>query len=348
MASKRKVAILGYYGYCNAGDEAFKAVFTRAFKDADIEFVRAIAEQQAGTRYVLGGGAVINSFFFGSIKKPVPLNLIGCSLPHGPNDFEILRRYPGTIESLYLRSRDDVEAARKEGFEATFIPDIVFSLEPRGPAELAALVARASVPPVDFGKRKKTIFVFLSDDYHIIYGEKMERFVEIENLKTALAAALDALCEKFDIVMPSLSVGHSARDYVFAASVVRRMKHRTRVAIIEPYIDPETIIDTIAATDSLVISMKYHGLVFGLLNKRFVINIGSTRKNLNLMADAGLDGLTLRQKGLTERMIIDAVEKHTTPRLTQAIATVAEEWRAESRAKLAAIHAGFVGTKIRA
>ncbi len=342
MPSKRNVEIFGYYGYNNAGDEAFKSVFQNTFKGDSVKFIKSIQDDAEGASYILGGGAVINSFFFDAIKKPVPLHLVGCSLPHGPGDLAFLRNYPGSIVSVHLRSRADVEAALAADIEAEFIPDIVFSLEKTAVVSVEEIVAQACVAPVGFGKRSKYIFLFVSDDYSIVYGQKMERYLEIENLKDVLASTLDTLAEKFDIIVPSLSVGHSARDYVFAADIARRMKNRHRLAIIEAYLEPETIINVIAATESIVISMKYHGLVFGLLNKKFVVNVGSTRKNVHLMNDADLEGLSLKHKGITAKALLDTVEKNTSPHLLTKIGKIADEWKQEAHTKLAAIRSSVL------
>lgn len=337
MPSKQIVDVFGYYGHNNAGDEAFKSVFKATFNKKNINFVKSIEKQNSNTAYILGGGAVINAYFFNSIKAHVPLHVVGCSLPHGPGDLAFLRDYSGRLASVHLRSHADVEAALAANIEAEFIPDIVFSLEKTTEVSVSSLVEKACVQPVNFGKHNRTIFLFVSDDYSLVFGQKMERFHEIEQLKTELASTLDILAEKFDIVVPSLSVGHSARDYVFAADIARRMKNRHRLAIIESYVEPETLINAIGSTDSIVISMKYHGLVFGLLNKKFVINIGSTRKNVHLMQDAGIEGLSLKHKDFSGKALLDAVEKNTAPHLLSKIDAIVSDWKKESRAKLKAI-----------
>ena len=335
ISSTADIPILGYYDHRNAGDEAFKLAFDLAFAGTRHHFVQKFERGQKIPLAAFGGGAVINDYFLRRLENVDRIHMIGCSLPYGDGDARLLEPMRDRIGGLYLRSNADVAAARELGFDARFTPDIVFSVPPRRSATLDDLVAAAALPPKGFSPERKKLFVFLSDHYSLVPGADNEtRFHEIEHFKTQIAAALDQVANRFDIVMPSMSVWYNARDYIFAAEVLRRMKNAARVCLVEKYFEPQALIDIIASTECAIVSMKYHGLVFGLLNRKFVINIGSTRKTLDLMTDAGITALSVSERSMTTTQLLDVMQKHKSENLLKRISDVAENWRGQAVAAL--------------
>jgi polysaccharide pyruvyl transferase WcaK-like protein len=344
------VTIFGYYGHNNAGDEAFRLAFDRAFaiRGTPVRYVSHPDNPWPADRpLIVGGGAVLNDYFLGRVDGVRALHIVGCSLPYGEGDVTRVARLGDTIRTLLVRSRGDVEVLRRAGLDAEFIPDLVFSLDP--PARGGAVVSRAlleswtALPPRNWGRHDRTAIICLSDDYHVPYApQNREKFERIEAFRNELAAALDAISEKFNILMLPFSVWHSARDYVFAHDVVRRMRRRDLPLVVERALPPSRLLEVIAAVEpGPVLSMKYHGLVFGMLADRVCISIGSTRKNRHLMQDAGLDGLSLPYERFTAAKLLSAVEKHATPHLLQAVREVRSAWGQEARERLAAFAAGF-------
>jgi len=337
------VSIFGYYDHSNAGDEAFKLVFERVFRGRPIKFFKPQKDSLGELDHVvMGGGALVNDYFMSHVQKVRNLHVVGCSLPYGPEDIKFLAGVAGQLRTLILRSRADVAACRERGLPAEFAPDLVFSLPKPAPAPLpqAALQEWTVLPPMYFGRRERTAIVCLSDDYRVPYSEATRaKFEELERFKNELAAVLDALDEKFNLMLLPFSVWYSSRDYVFAHDIVNRMKRRAAPMIIEKALPPDRIMALIAANDGPVISMKYHGLVFGLLNGKFVINIGNTRKNRDLMADADLEGLSFPRDRFRKTAVLDAVGKYTQGRLLSKIATLRDEWHTAANERLAAFAA---------
>lgn len=338
------VNVFGYYGHNNAGDEAFKLVFDQVFEGRAVKYLARIENlPEAHRPLVVGGGALLNDYFLRPIRDVRNIHLVGCSLPYGVADTAKVGALAGQVKTLLIRSRADVTALREAGLPAEFVPDIVFALDRTPePVPQELLASWTALPPRQYGRHAQTAIVCLSDDYHVAYSEaKPAGFTRIEAFKNELAQALDTISEKFNLLFLPFSVWYSARDYLFAHDVVRRMRRRELALVVERSLSPERIMDVIAATPGIVISMKYHGLVFGLAAGRFCINIGSTRKNRDLMVDAGLDGLSFPYERFTAARLVGAVGKHREPRLLDQVSALRTEWRAEARDKLRAFAHAF-------
>jgi polysaccharide pyruvyl transferase WcaK-like protein len=329
--------ILGYYGHNNAGDEAFKLAFSQNLDDHPHEFRSRISADESFPLALVGGGAIINSYFLRNLATVNAVHLIGCSLPQSDRDVLHLEPIRHKIRQMVLRSRRDVEAVRRAGYDATFIPDMVFAVRPSAAMTLQQLIACAALPPRDFDSGRRKLVVFVSGDYWVdpIGGDKT-KFQQIEILKIRLAKALDQLAGRYDIVMPSMSVWYNARDYHFACDVLKRMGNRHRVCVIERYVDAQDLISALASEDCTVLSMKYHGLVFGLLSNRPVINIGTTRKTVDLMQDFGIPEMTFKSKGGHSDHLVNLVEKTEEPALRLKVAKTSAEWRHEAAQALKA------------
>jgi polysaccharide pyruvyl transferase WcaK-like protein len=61
--------------------------------------------------------------------------------------------------------------------------------------------------------------------------------------------------------------------------------------------------------------MKYHGLIFGMICGKPVINIADSNKNADLMSETGLHELDLQIVGASTEALLDAIARAplTTP-----------------------------------
>lgn len=327
--------VLGYYNHNNVGDEAFKLVFEQLFADEKVEFVSDL-DGHPDKEIIFGGGAVVSRYFTCHLPAARKFHMVGCSLPFGRGDLELLRTVQDRLGRMYLRSRSDVEIANEAGFDAEFIPDIVFSLEPQEIDDpLQKVTELATLVSPEFGSKDRNLVVVLSDDYTVLYSEeRLELFKQTEFFKNALADALDQLAAKFNLIFLPFSIWHNARDNVFAADVVRRMKKKHLACVVDRILSPRLALDLIYSLQGPVLSMKYHGLVFAMLGGAFPVNIGQTKKNRDLMTDAGVAGLSLRRKSITAKSIISALEKHSDPLLTATLSRSVTAMRGAAASQL--------------
>jgi|GEM_PF-1302853 Uncharacterized conserved protein len=319
--------VLGYFGYNNAGDDAF-ADFWHRVMGVSREHIRMTLKHEEYVNTVcLGGGAVLNDFFIGKLPKSFEtLHLVGVSFPYGDQDIKLLDHVKDKLGRVIIRSKHDVSRARELGFDAEFVPDLIFGHEFKEQkiGSLEDLYACASLPLASATIKKKNLIVLLSGDY---WFSETWKFNETEVFKNRFARALDDLAPYYNIIMLPLSVWYGARDYLIAGDVSMRMEKKTSCLIVEKYLGPDMLYSIIRQFGDLVVSMKYHGLVFSIAAGVPFINVGSTRKNIHLCADEGLERLSVPFNDFNIDRFWAAVKTAEAAETLDAITDVAENNR---------------------
>ena len=77
----------------------------------------------------------------------------------------------------------------------------------------------------------------------------------------------------------------------------------------------------------VVISMKFHGLVFGMMAAKGVVNIAPSRKNLGIMEASGLSRFSLPPDELTATKLLEVIGAAADA--GPAAKVVAEDYRAQ-------------------
>jgi polysaccharide pyruvyl transferase WcaK-like protein len=301
------VKIFGYYHHQNAGDEAFALFFRRVFRNTRVDFIADRSECPSIRRLIMGGGAIINEYFLAKLPEFDALDVIGCSLGGGEDKINLLMPISHKLGIIALRSPRDVEIARAKGLNAEYFPDIVFGLEKPHPTLSLASALRLGALPNNLSTEKKTAIVLLSDHYSTRYADEPSRFLAVERYKDALASDFDDLTCDYNLIFVPMSAFFNAMDYAFAHDVTRRMKRPELTALVSQYLGPEKVLNIIASIADVVVSMRYHGLVFGLLCEKPVINIGDEPKNIDLMKASSLERYSLPLDNLSEGSLAVAV-----------------------------------------
>ena len=318
-----KTAVLGYFGYQNAGDDAFYDFWMQSMGAPETVLSRNLSGNTVQSA-ILGGGAIINDYFISRLPASfTTLSLYGCSLPYGGDDVNLLLPLLDKIDDVHLRSKRDVEAAKATLPQAQYVPDLIFghAFENRY-ISIDELISHCEVPPSGFKIERKNLFLFLSDHYR---ASDLGRHYIVEAFKFKLAHSLDYLSQFYNVICIPMSMWHDSRDNVFAADVVSRMKHRAKVAIVDKYLGPTYIYQAIKSQAALVITMKYHGIVFAMNANVPFINIGDTRKNADLLFDSGLDGLNCSLNNFDNSTFLKAVKFAESSEVQEIISSVATE-----------------------
>lgn len=292
MATATPPVVFGYYHHNNAGDDAFTLFFDRVLGPGVLYCAGRSSAPDRVDRLVLGGGAVLSDYFFDRLPEYGILDIVGCSFPHGDGDVAHLKKVHAKLGIIALRSERDAAVARSEGIDAIAIPDLVFSVaKPKSGLTVEEIRALGVLPTLS-GISQKTAVFLLSDHYNVRDAASIEKRETIERFKCELARAIDQLTASFNVILAPMSIWYSAFDNVFACDVIARSKRPEKTTVIDRYLGPEGIFGIVNAAD-IVVSMKYHGLVFGMVCGKPVINIGDTRKNMDLMAESDLSGYNL-------------------------------------------------------
>jgi hypothetical protein len=308
-ARRIPINVFGYYGCNNAGDDAFGLFFHELFGASLRLRVNGSYRDETHARVILGGGTVLTPYFRDRLPEFERLDVIGVSMEDRDRGACLLAGLRERLGIVALRSAADAAAARAHGVASELFPDLVFSLTPPEPSlSVADIRAMAQLPP-KAAIADRTAVIFLSDHYSARSDWRPDRANIITSFKCNVAAALDQLLLQYNIVLVPMSVWYGWRDASFAHDVVARMRHPEKVTLIENYLGPLKILDLIGSVADVVISMKYHGLVFGMLCGKPVINIADSSKNMDLMTETGLCDLDLRIAGASVEAVLDAVAR---------------------------------------
>jgi len=318
-------AILGYFGYQNAGDDAFHDFWMKRLGAPR----SALASDLRGQRVksaILGGGAVINDYFLERLPGAFEsLSLYSCSLPYGDDDVRKLLPFADRITTAQFRSRRDASVAKHLLPQAQYVPDLIFGhdMEDRS-LSTDEIVAHCEVPPAGFDLERKNLVLLLSDQYR---ASELDRFFAVESFKYRLADALDYLSQFYNVICIPMSMWHDSRDNIFAADVVSKMKKRESVAVIDRYLGPCYIYQAIRSQASLVVTMKYHGIVFSMSAGTPFINIGDTRKNRDLLHDSDLAALDCSLAHFDKDHFLETVKLAESGNIRDTISVVATQNR---------------------
>ena len=338
--------IYGYYGSKNAGDEAFRLAFRKLLpKQAELKFIRpselagnqVLSSQirkyvcEGLAHLIVGGGAIIGDpYFWEHIPASTPYHIVSADI--GSQD-QLIERYQSSLSQMrtsWIRSEADTEQlqclAPKESI-LYYMPDIVFSLEATpsvrsnvavmGTAErnqkLLVQMRHYCENTVSFDQlQNKNMAVFLSDhyyDYKTIQSasvlEAIEREASDKIFLRQLRQSFDEITPYYNLYFFSLSYWHNAVDAFASHRVARTSTKAPLYNIASCYIEPDTILDLMPYFDAAV-STKFHGLILPMTAGVPVMNLGTSKKNHDLVKQMGL--VSLKPNELTVTSFLNALK----------------------------------------
>lgn len=294
------VTVLGWYGRHNVGDEAFKLCFEEGFRRLDLrpEIEFSSSSPGAVPYIILGGGDVIRSLYIEWIPPGTEIYALGVGLSF-EDDIELLREH--RVALALFRNERDVNVARMAGIDASYCPDLTFILPKATPLRIPSQ-----------GERKR-LGVMLSDEISpTSAGISQREYSYWEYFKWELAAILDDLAPYYLIEFVPLSVYDSIDDRKVHQDVFRRMRKRSSVVLHDEELTVQQARDLISSFD-LVVSMKYHGIVFAVQAGVPFINIAETRKSLLFCEENGLEALSIPKYSLQRDRFLDVVRTAEDP-----------------------------------
>ncbi len=316
-----RLAFLGWYDRNNCGDEAFKEVHRLLFPDHDLRWVcdRPIDPAQVD-HVVLGGGDVLLEYYLDCIPPEMKFWVYGVGLG-GARAYQIIEAQRARIRGLWLRNRGDVEELQNRGIAAHYTPDIVFNLR-----QIAL-----GQPPAG-GKQIKRLVVILSNNLYqaAMRGGAAKTIFYLDYFKYELASALNALAHFYEVVLLPFSMDPNDFDPGFCADVYAIMRKFYRPDSGEPAVrmitttpDPLAVIALLRDAD-LVLSMKFHGLIFAAMLGVPFVNIGISRKTALFCEDNGLPHLSIDEYSFTKERLLARVKAAEAPQTRAELAVLGE------------------------
>lgn len=291
------ITIFGWYGRGNLGDEAFKSAFGEMFAGMEFKFISNNDPVPSEGVLILGGGDVVKSFYLNKIPADRPYYALGVGCSY-PDDISLLGK---NCQGVYFRNLADFHAAQANGMNAFVCPDMAFSL-PIDPSP----AKDPTVPQV--GKKKMAVLLSNSIVQPGISSDQMSDVSYQEYMKWELAKALDYLSEFYQINFIPLSHERFAYDIGMHYDVSSRMEKGADQVIWNQPIDPYQALSHIKDYD-LVVTMKFHGMIFSAMMGIPFVNIGLTRKTSLFCQENGLSDLMIDPYSLTKDKMIDAVKR---------------------------------------
>lgn len=287
MAKNPKICVIGWYGHQNLGDEAFKESFHALWPDFHFTFRdRPPGPDEPFDALWVGGGSFFDQPFHPLRHLRLPIGVIGVGLSSAihANNLETLDR----ARIVVVR---DQRSQRRWG-SAVLAPDLVFARQPL-PA-----VPRDGVTVLlnDFLTPRGTSLDWQATSYSWFCQE--------------LAKVLDRLVERGErLRFLPMQVG-AIDDRRIAAAVIGRMRHRDRV---EWWIAPpdEMELRRCIAASRLVVTQRFHGLVFSTIEQTPVVTITAHDKLSGLLDEMGTTASGIDYYGMTDRRFLDALDYAT-------------------------------------
>jgi polysaccharide pyruvyl transferase WcaK-like protein len=293
------IPVLGWYHQKNVGDEAFKDIFRAAIADVDpsatISFHTPFNSLKSPPpeKVILGGGDVIRPFYLEKIPPEVKIFPFGVGLGY-ESEIDLLEKV--NVSFALFRNKKDVELAHTRQVNARYCPDLTFFMTTPEPFR-----------PI-CNDSKKILGVLLSDEINPTFERKENRdYLYYEYFKWELASVLDLLSEFYNICFVAFSTTESINDHKVSLDVFRRMRARDHVSFVAEPLSMAQALGVIGQCD-LVISMKFHGIMFAVNQSVPFVNIAGTRKTQCFCVENQLSQLSVPRYSLERERFLEVVK----------------------------------------
>lgn len=295
------IYFLGWYGRRNSGDETFKLVHKAMFPSDNIKWITdsEIPPLKQSDVVVLGCGDVMRDFYIQRMPESTRFFVFGVGLD-GKSDSDVAISLRDRIIAGWFRNRTDVDYLVSQGVNAFYTPDVVFQLK----RDVNSNWKNRQI------KEKKKMICFFSNNnsQHSLYSSDLNGFISSIVLKRNIASSLDAIADYYDFIFFPLSKDWNDYDISFGTDVFSMMKRRDTVEIIEEQLGFHDIISMIEESD-IVLTMKFHGIIYSILAETSFVNIGLSDKTQKVCEENGLSAISIAPDTLNKDVFLKKLKK---------------------------------------
>lgn len=284
--TKGHLMILGFFNRGNIGDQAYVVPYQTLFSDYDLTFISIDDLIQIPANIdavIVAGGDVINDYFMTKIKAALatyngPCYAFSVGIPFADGV-----RYTPYFDHIVLRSRQDMDAVRDMvgSKNVEYAPDAAWMLQ--------SVVTRKPThhKPISHPKIPKKFAICLAQPafYQNTYESDMIAAI-VKFIYTLKHTYVN--CE-IHILAFNTSVYEDESDYIVNNKVFQKLQmyqgiyNHTEHALT----DPIAMLNFFATMD-FVVGMRYHSIVFAMIQNIPFVAIYATKKIANVLEDTNL------------------------------------------------------------
>lgn len=271
----KKIAVIGWYGHGNIGDESFKTAFSHLWLNNTFSYFDKVPEQvNSFDACFIGGGSILDNAFFNFESIKIPLAFIGVSVGATITN-PALKRAIERAKVIVVRDSSSLEYLESKARPTMLAPDIVFGY--------ATHVQQKKVSD-------KTVCVLVNDFMAPKHNSELYKGDAWNWFTHEFSQCLNDLStDGYKIKMFPMCTG-AVDDRRAAASIISRMEHPDRVEwMLDEFCDDSEICLRHEINEcDLVITQRFHGIVYAAKAGRRVISISAHDKIKSICYDMGL------------------------------------------------------------
>lgn len=271
LSRKLNMFVLGFYDRGNLGDECYKTSFRRIFKNYNLRFQCSddtLCIPPDTDIVVVGGGDVINTYFMSKIllllrQHTGPVYAFSVGIPYESDGLKYLH----VFDHVFLRNKHDYDLACKEiGTEnVSYCPD-------------ASMALPTSIQGISFGIAAKKIGVCLAQP---LFNKDPDRLLE------SLCEGLSRLPDGLEIHLLPFNTSENERE---SDTYINKKAHALLCSLGLNVYNREELTTTTkmqkaVASMDLMVCMRYHSVMFSVLQKRRFLPIYTSNKIDHVLKD---------------------------------------------------------------
>lgn len=253
-------SVVGFYNKNNSGDDAFTLAIPRLLpQGSEISFTHGPPSKDAVA--ILGGGDVIGPYFFNFIPDGREFYVLGAGVSYEP-ELENLKKL--RVKEAFFRNKKDAQLANDLGIKSFYTPDLVFSLD--------VPQTKRILPKGD----KKLLGIMYADSLNEGRGSNFRSAAYGKFFKWELADLIFSLKDYYRPVFIPMSHKVYDMDTRSLMDIINFLPEFVDHDLLPP-LPPMDIIKAVSELD-LLLTVRFHGLIYATLAGTPFVNIGLSRK----------------------------------------------------------------------
>jgi polysaccharide pyruvyl transferase WcaK-like protein len=247
--SNDNVAVLGWYGHSNIGDEAYKIAFPKIFPEINFTFQDKLEKRPECV--ILGGGDVIQPDFIKQINKFPEIPCFAMSVNLTSANYGLCKRFNKLFVRNFVQDIKNVE----------FMPDFTFVLTP-DPQHGRELIEK------QFNLEKAHLYekvIVVTMNSYLSHGDNQlaRDYINFERVCFEIAHVIDGI--NASVLLLPFGNGYPLNDRINNAFLYSKCKWWQKNLLVLDKFSVQDTLDIISAAN-VVIGTRLHSLIFACIS----------------------------------------------------------------------------------